>query len=74
MRGIRKDRPEHETSLEGACFPIGGKEAESEENPQAKRAMDGERAVPERGGAHERAAILAAASVIEICGPEARCS
>ena len=49
-------RPEHETSPEGACLPREGMEAGSEEDPQPKRAKDGEQGVPEGEGLVRREA------------------
>ncbi len=43
----RKDRPEHETSPQGACFPSEAMEGGSEENPKPKLSQGGERGVPE---------------------------
>jgi len=54
-----QDAPSTNTFPQGACFLSGAMEGESEENPQAKRARDGERAVPEGRYSCEASALQA---------------
>ncbi len=60
----RKGAPSTNTFPQGACFLSGAREGESEENPQAKRAREGEQAVPEGRYSCEASALAASYGTI----------